>query len=157
MYTGLVTYCGILIACGLPGTAARITLVLLPIALGLNLILISTSGAMGAAIAALSVNFLGAVVAAGLVSRRVSSIMSLSAMARAVLAASLVAAAAAYVRAPGYFVIVEWVILGVGYLALAGLLGLLSLEDVKLFLSPRKGAALEGRPNPHVEDKSESA
>jgi stage V sporulation protein B len=157
MYTGLITYCGILIACGLPGTAARITLVLLPIALGLNLILISTSGAMGAAIAALSVNFLGAVVAAGLVSRRVSSIMSLSAMARAVLAASLVAAAAAYVRAPGYFVIVEWVILGVGYLALAGLLGLLSLEDVKLFLSPRKGAALEGRPNPHVEDKSESA
>ena len=68
--------------------------------------------------------------------------------------AGMLAAAAAYVRVPGYFVIVEWVALGLGYLALAGLLGLLSLEDVKLFLSPRKGGALEGRPNPDVEDKS---
>lgn len=145
LFTILVTECAILIGCGLAGMAAVITLSLLPVALLLNVVLVAASGAMGAALASLSVNALGAVIAGLVVSRRVAPLMSPRTWVRAILASALVAAAAALLRQEGGLLVVEIAVLLVGYLGIAIALGLLSREDIKLFLPIRTEAPHAGQ------------
>lgn len=145
LYTWLVTQCGVLIGAGLARRAAGLMLLLLPIAVGLDVILIPEWGGIGAALAALLVDALGALMVARLVNDHVCPVASGPTVARALLAAALVAAAAAAVRLEGLLLVAESIALGAGYLALAARLGLWSRDDVRLFLPTRGRGPTEGR------------
>ncbi len=144
LYTFLLTASGILIACGLAGTAARIMLALLPVGVLLNAVLIHMSGAMGAGLAALFVDAAGAVVAGVIVSRRVGSLLSARVLVRAMIATSLVALAGGLVHLRGPLLIVEVIVLLAGYVGLAFMLDLLSMADVRMFLPVGPRRAGEG-------------
>ncbi|MGH7539679.1 MAG: hypothetical protein ACRELC_01650, partial [Gemmatimonadota bacterium] len=64
-------------------------------------------------------------------------------VARALLAAAPVAAAAAAVHVEGVLILVEMILLMGGYAALIAMLGLLSLDDLKLLLPTRRDAPLD--------------
>ncbi|HUP00988.1 MAG TPA: oligosaccharide flippase family protein [Gemmatimonadota bacterium] len=149
LYTLLLTACAMLIAGGHARSAAVVTLSVLPVALILNIVMIRTSGAVGASLAALASIAIAASVAVALVHRRVAPLVVPRELLLAIVTAALIGALASWIRFEGPLLVVELALVMAAYaVALVGF-GLVRREDLKLFLpvaGEERGGAPPARP-----------
>ncbi len=140
--TIFLTLIGVLVAVNEPRRGAVIALAVLPVALIGNIVLIPLLGAPGAALAALIATTTAAIAAGIVLWQRVGNILEPLALAKTLLATLVVSGVAALLPAEGLLVLVELVALGVVFLILAALLGVVGRADLDLLRSPspRPGA-----------------
>ena len=104
------------------------------VAIALNVTLIALFGAVGAAISALA-SFATAVILSGtFVARELGSIIELRVVVRAAMASLAVGVLGWMIPSHGWQVLLELVGLGVAYLAIAWLTGILRPEHIQLLL-----------------------
>ena len=123
-----------LVGAGRPLTGAKCILAALIVAIALNVTLIALFGAVGAAISALA-SFATAVILSGtFVARELGSIIELRVVVRAAMASLAVGVFGWMIPSHGWQVLLELVGLGVAYLGIAWLTGVLRPEHIQLLL-----------------------
>jgi O-antigen/teichoic acid export membrane protein len=122
-----------LMAAGKHDQSATILLALIPVALLLNVVLISHFGAMGAATSLVVTVCLGTIVGSVLVYRQFGTWIRLSAAARVILATALVALIDTQIPISGSWVLAKIVALLGIYFLLLGLLKELTWQDLNAF------------------------
>ena len=135
--TMFLTLIAILVAINEPRRGAVIALGVLPVALVGNGLLIPLLGAPGAALAALLATTTAAVAASVVVWRRVGTLIEPLVLIKTLLASAVVCIAAVLIPSEGLLTLVELAGLGVAFLGLASLLGLITGADLAPLL-PRK-------------------
>ena len=136
-FTASMVFSGILIASGHARQAATLSLALLPLSMIFCAVLVVLKGAEGAALAALSATSLGAFLAGGMVHRWVTPIFFPGVYVRIIAASLLICVLAALVPLEGIWFAAAMVGVGVVYLAVLPVFGLLSREDLQPFLPER--------------------
>ena len=137
--TTFLTLIAILVAVNEPRRGAVIALAALPVALLGNWLLIPLLGAPGAALAALLAMMAAAAAATIVVWRRVGPILEPLVLAKTLLATAAVGLAAALIPSEGLMTLVELAGLGLAFLGLASLLGLITKADLAPFLPAKLG------------------
>jgi O-antigen/teichoic acid export membrane protein len=133
-YTMLNSLCGILIACGQQHTAAGIVLGVLPAAVLANVALIGLWGVAGAAVAALLALSAAGLLAGWFAERALGTLLPSSVLFRTLLAGAPVVLLGNLIETEGLALLLELAGLGLVYVALTIVLGLLTREDLKVFL-----------------------
>ena len=137
--TTFLTLIAVLVAVNQPHRGAIIALAVLPLALVGNWLLIPLLGAPGAAVAALLATTTAAIVAGIVVRLRVGPILEPLIVAKTLLASAALVFAAVLIPSQGLLTLVELVGLGVAFLGLAGVLGLVTKADLMPLLPARFG------------------
>ncbi len=133
-FTCLIALQSMLVGAGRPLTGAKCILAALIVAIALNVTLIALFGAVGAAISALA-SFATAVILSGtFVAQELGSIIELRVVVRAAMASLAVGVLGWMIPSHGWQVLLELVGLGVAYLAIAWLTGILRPEHIQLLL-----------------------
>ena len=133
-FTCLIALQSMLVGAGRPLTGAKCILAALIVAIALNVTLIALFGAVGAAISALA-SFATAVILSGtFVARELGSIIELRVVVRAAMASLAVGVLGWMIPSHGWQVLLELVGLGVAYLGIAWLTGVLRPEHIQLLL-----------------------
>lgn len=127
----------ILIGTGDAAIAARRIFVGLAIAVALNLILIPIYGATGAAVAAIMSFAFTVLLVAQLVRRRMGVLLETRRALLALLASVFIAVAGWLIPAAGLMVLLELAVLGIAYLGLCWILGLLDASEIALLRGRR--------------------
>jgi O-antigen/teichoic acid export membrane protein len=138
--TLFLTLIAILVAVNKSHLGAAIALAVVPLAVLGNALLIPLLGAPGAAVAALLATATAAIVAAIAVWRRVGPILEPLVLTKTVAAGATVCLAAALIPSDGLLTLLVMVGLGVVFLGLAGLLGLVTRADLAPLLAPRRAS-----------------
>ncbi len=128
--TVFLTLSAVLLAVNEARRGAVIASAVLPVALIGNYLLIPLLGARGAALAALVATMTAAVAATIVVWRRVGPILEPLVLGKTLLAAAAVCLAAALIPSEGLLTLVELAVLGIAFLGLASLLGLITKADL---------------------------
>ena len=137
--TTFLTLIAILVAVDEPRRGAVIALAVLPVAVLANWLLIALLGAPGAALAALLATMTAAAAATVVVWRRVGPVLEPLVLAKTLLATAVVGLAAALIPSGGLMTLVELAGLGIAFLGLASLLGLVTRADLAPFLPAKLG------------------
>lgn len=131
-----------LVATNAQRTGAMIALLAVPFAILCNVLLVPPLGETGAAIAAVLPAAGASAVAMTLLARRLGPVIELLTLGK-ILLATLIAAVIAYLLpTDGLLVLLELAALGLLALALATLMGVLTLADVRPFIPAKLGARL---------------
>lgn len=136
-FTLQMVFSGILIASGKARAAATLSLAILPVSMLLNVWLVSTAGARGATLAALIATALGAVAGGYLVNHAVTSIVLPGAYLKMLVVTGIVCLVAWGLPFEGIGFIAAMLILGLVYLGLLFLVGLIRRADLAL-LAPNR-------------------
>jgi O-antigen/teichoic acid export membrane protein len=137
-YTTFLSLANVLIAAGRARTSASLALAALAFATALSVTLVLRAGALGAACAALIANAT-AVIGASIVVGKVVGVPAVGSMvARVLLLTAVVSVASWWIDGRGLMLLVEFALLGLVYVALLPLAGLLGRADVDPFLPKRR-------------------
>ena len=130
----LMTFCSVLIALGQPGRAALLVLLLVPLAAGLNAVLIGARGAEGAAVAALLTALAGTLLSGRLLRRRLGPLVDGGTLARSALATALLAGVLSLWSPPPVLIVVELLVAVPALATLLVVLGALTRAELALLL-----------------------
>ncbi|MGH6897282.1 MAG: oligosaccharide flippase family protein [Geminicoccaceae bacterium] len=133
-FTTFLSLANVLIGAGRATTAACLSLVALAFAAALSVTLVLWAGALGAAWAALIANAAALVGASLVVGRVVAVPVGASILARVLLLTALIGGASWWIEGRGPMLLVELALLGLVYVALLPVAGLLGRTDVEPFL-----------------------
>jgi stage V sporulation protein B len=135
LYTIFMALANTLIGVGQAAASAKLSLAALVLAVGLSIGLVVWAGAPGAAFAALVANT-AAVIGAGIViSRTIGWPAEASTWPRVLLLTAAICAIGWWVEARGMMLLLELALLGIAYVALLPLVGLIDRADLELFLA----------------------
>ncbi len=137
LYPVMITASSMLIAADRSGTAARVTLLGIPVALVADVTLTSLFGATGAAVGALLSFGAAAVAAVAAVHRQVLRVEAPRGLVTVVVASLGVAAAGAAIPAGPRLIVPEILVLAVVYLAVLAKLGVVGADDLALLRKKR--------------------
>ena len=137
--TTFLTLIAILVAVNESRRGAAIALAILPVALLGNGLLIPLLGALGAALAALLATATAALAAGVVVRRRVGTLCEPLVLIKTLLASAAVCAVGALIPSSGLLTLVELAGLGVAFLGLASVLGLITAADLAPLLPTKLG------------------
>jgi PST family polysaccharide transporter len=141
-YTTFLCLANVLIAAGRAGTSARLSLVALAVAIVLSATFVLWVGAPGAAWAALIANAAAVIGAGVVIGKAVGVAVEASVLGRVALLTAAICGASWWIDGRGLRLLVELALLGVVYVALLPVLGLLRRSDLAPFLPTRtKNAA----------------
>ena len=133
-YTMFLSLANVLVGAGRATTSARLSLGTLAVATALSVTLVLWAGAPGAAWAALIANAAGLVGATVVIGKAVGVPVRGAVLARVLLLTAVVGGASWWIEGRGVMLLVEFALLGVVYLALLPVAGLLARADVEAFL-----------------------
>jgi O-antigen/teichoic acid export membrane protein len=135
LFTMFVSFSSILIGLSIEKEPAWIALGVIPLAAGLNLVLIPSLGASGAPLAAIVSTSVAATAVAWRVRIHVGEILAVATVARCAALSVFIWAVSILVRSSGPMLLVELVAASVTYLVLAFLIGLIRRSDLELLRS----------------------
>jgi O-antigen/teichoic acid export membrane protein len=135
--TVFLTLCAVLVGAGRSSFAGLLALAVLPPGIVLDAVLASAFGVMGAAVGALVTTAVAMIAAAAALRRRLGSLVRPGVLLRVLAATALAGAVSWYLQGEGPLVVVELLGVGVGYLELLQLYGLVRLDDLAPFLPAR--------------------
>ncbi len=134
----------VLMGAGRSGIAAVLTLVLVPLAIGVDAVLVLGFGAMGAAYGALAATGAAALVAGIAVHRLVGPLARPSIVLRIALVTALVTVPSVLLHAEGLLLLLELALLGLVGLGLFFVLGVVGVADIEPFLPASLAARVGG-------------
>lgn len=134
LHTLFMTFANVLIATGTAAASARLALAALAFATAISTGFVLWFGAVGAALGALIANAAAVIGAGVLVGRVIGMPVHLSMCARVVLLTAVVAVPSWWFETRSVMLLVEFALLGMVYLALLPVVGLVGRTDVEAFL-----------------------
>jgi O-antigen/teichoic acid export membrane protein len=133
-YTAFLCFANVLMAVGRAATSARLSLAALAFAVVLSVVLVRWFGAPGAAWAAMIANLIALIGVAIVIDRVFGMPLDLWVIGRVVLLTSLICGASWWLDGRGFMIVVELAVLGLAYVALLPVTGLIGWTDVGPFL-----------------------
>ena len=134
IYTTFMCFANLLIGAGRAGASARLSLTALTFAVVLSVVLVRWAGAYGAAVAALVANGGALIGATIVVGRAIAWPFEVAVWSRVLLLTACIGMASWWVEAHGLLLLLELALLGIAYVALLPLVGLVSRADLAPFL-----------------------
>lgn len=133
-YTMFMSLANVLIGAGRATTSAQLSLVVLAFAIALSVTLVLSAGALGAAFAALIANAAAVIAVSIVVGRAIGWPIAASIWARVILLTAAICVPGWWVQAQGMMLMLEFALLGMVYVALLPVVGLLERTDIEPFL-----------------------